>query len=344
MKVLLVGYFTGHHAENSILDSLKQLKVETYALNVDDYFKISLLNRIINRFRKVPVYFDVMALNKELLKKAQVVKPDFILFTKPIYITPKTVIELKKKFKLYSWNFDHVDFPKNFSVHFYKSISFYDCHISSNANSAQALQRYGAKNSIVIPMTIDRNYFHTVKITEAQREQLKSDIVFVGNYVKEMRAEYCEKLCKDGYDIRVYGYGWEKLGRKSCLVKNKRIVSQLLGYEGMPKVFQSSKIALAFVRGHNNEMTGFRTFEIPLCGAFMLHVRTDTIGDFYEEGKEAEFFSSYEELKNKIDKYLHDDELRKKIASAGNERINKSNYFIIDHVKKFLELYSNNEL
>ncbi len=344
MKVLLIGQFTGYHGENFILDALRQLGIEAHIFNADDYFKISMLNRIMNKFRETPYYFGLKILNEELLKKARNIKPDFILCIKAIYVKPETIAELKKISKVYSWHFDHIDFPRNFSVHFYKSIPLYDCHFSSNESSAQAIRRYGAKKSIVIPMTIDKNIFHPVEITEAEREKYGADVVFVGNYANEMRAEYCEKLCQDGYDIKIYGNYWDKLGRKSCLVKHRRIEYRHLGPEGMFKVYQASKIALAFVREHNNEMSGLRTWEIPLCKGFMLHIRTKEAENFYKEGEEAEFFSSYEEMKRKIDKYLNDGRSRKRIALAGYKRISESNNFIIDHVKKILEFHTQNKL
>lgn len=343
MKVLLVGQFTGYHSENFILDALKQLDIDTHIVNTNDYVKISLLNRVMYKFKRVPHYFGVRTLNEELLKKAQQLKPDFILFIKPIYITPETVVGLKKISKLYSWHADHVDFPKNFSDYFYKAIPLYDCHFSANIDNTGAMLRYGAKRSINLPITVNKDCFQQAQITEEDRRCFGSDIVFVGNYAKEMRAEYCEKLCKDGYDIKVYGFGWEKLGRRSCLIKSKRIEPKELGCEGMPKVFQASKIALAFVREHNNEQSGLRSYEIPICEGFMLHVRTKFISEFYEEGKEAEFFSSYEEMKIKIDKYLSDNESRKRIALAGYKRIIESNFFIIDHVKKLLDMHVRNE-
>ena len=47
-----------------------------------------------------------------------------------------------------------------------------------------------------------------------------------------------------------------------------------------------------------------RTFEIPASKGFMLHEKSEEVMDFFEEGKEAEYFSSPEEVLDKLKFYL----------------------------------------
>jgi spore maturation protein CgeB len=46
----------------------------------------------------------------------------------------------------------------------------------------------------------------------------------------------------------------------------------------------------------------------------------------FEEGREADFFSSPEELVDKVRFYLLHDDTRRRVASAGRERCVKSRY------------------
>ena len=82
-----------------------------------------------------------------------------------------------------------------------------------------------------------------------------------------------------------------------------------------------------------------RTFEIPACGGFMLHERSAEALGFFEEGKEAEFFGSEGELKDKIGFYLKNETLRMNIAKAGYQRCLKSGYLYTDRARQILKIY-----
>ena len=84
-----------------------------------------------------------------------------------------------------------------------------------------------------------------------------------------------------------------------------------------------------------------RTFEVSACGGFLLSVRTDEAKSFFEEDREAAYFSSPEELKEKIDFYLKNDGLRKQIAEAGYKKLVDSDYSYTDRAKKIIEVYKN---
>ena len=63
-----------------------------------------------------------------------------------------------------------------------------------------------------------------------------------------------------------------------------------------------------------------RSFQIPACGAFMLHERTAELARYFDEGKEVACFDTPEELSSKICHYLKHENEREAIAAAGFKR------------------------
>ena len=104
----------------------------------------------------------------------------------------------------------------------------------------------------------------------------------------------------------------------------------------MPAAIASSRISLGFVREICPDQHTTRTFEIPAIGGFMLADRTDEHSEFFEEGKEAEFFGSDAEYADKLKYYLAHEEERDRIAKAGHERCLSSGYSYDDRMKLVL--------
>ena len=78
--------------------------------------------------------------------------------------------------------------------------------------------------------------------------------------------------------------------------------------------------------------------EIPACGAFMLAERTDEHLRLFEEGKEAAYFGSNEELLEKVRYYLNHEDERRMIASAGRKRCLDSGYSHHERLKYMLSV------
>jgi spore maturation protein CgeB len=87
-----------------------------------------------------------------------------------------------------------------------------------------------------------------------------------------------------------------------------------------------SKINLAFITELNEEDVVHKAFEIAACRGFLLAQRSPGHEACFQEGKEAEFFSSPEECATKIRYYLEHPSEREKIAMRGCERARRSGY------------------
>lgn len=338
MKVLIVGKGTKGGVESFILKAFVQLGVESKLLDSDSYFSQSLANRFFNKIRRVPKYWGLKLFNEVIIKKVAEFRPDFVLFFKPVLISSSTIVELRKTTKVFSWYPDYIPFFKTTSVDFFNSIPFYDCHFSFNFANVEELKKRGAKISLFLPCAADPDCHAPIEVLEEEKKELGADIIFIGTYAKEKRSDYLERLCQDGYGIRIYGDDWGKHPKNSCLRQKKCVQSKSFYCKDMSRVLNSSKIILAFVREHNKETLACRTYEIPSAGGFMLHQRTAKTDEALKDGEEAVFFSSYEEMREKIDFYLKNENLRKKIAQNGRERVLHEDLFI-HRVQYIIEVF-----
>ena len=79
----------------------------------------------------------------------------------------------------------------------------------------------------------------------------------------------------------------------------------------------NARIGLGLLSKYCQDEFTTRSFEIPAAGTMLIAERTEEHQDLFEEGKEAEFFATLEELSDKISFYLKNDQARCRIAEKG---------------------------
>jgi spore maturation protein CgeB len=104
----------------------------------------------------------------------------------------------------------------------------------------------------------------------------------------------------------------------------------------MAGAFASAKLCLGFLRKANRDLHTARTFEIPACGGVMLTERTDEQRAFFEEGNEALYFDSAEEMVAKIRDYTARPDELARIRAAALERCRRSRYSYAERMQDLL--------
>ena len=124
-------------------------------------------------------------------------------------------------------------------------------------------------------------------------------------------------------NIRVVGGGWTRFARGTAL--ERAVVGHALSGDYFAAEVARAKINLAFHMGRD-QATGFadlvstRTFEIPACGGFMLHVDNDEVRSLFDVPGEIDTFADPAELVRKIRYWLAHPAEREAVAARGHAR------------------------
>lgn len=279
---------------------------------------------------------DTQNINQRLKEEIDKVQYDIVWIDKGNNILPSTLTYIKKRQPnciLVHYMIDDFMNPYHKTKQILDTIPLYDYYIVNRKANIDELKQYGCKHPVCTYMSYEPKFHHPYAITADDVNRLGGDIGFIGTYEKE-RAESIKFLADHQVKVRVWGGGWEKLKDYSpyLIIEGKGLYT-----EDFCKAIQCFKINLGFLRKKSRDYHTTRTFEIPGCGGFMLAERTDEHQALFEEGKEAAFFSSNEELLEKCRHYLAHDEERKAIAEAGHKKCETAGYSNEEGISRILK-------
>ena len=176
------------------------------------------------------------------------------------------------------------------------------------------------------------------------------EIGFLGGW-EPRRERLLHKVSTTGADLKIWGVNWDFLNDGVWTPRRHLILRQLAGADSFTirrdpllasahqggevyaddyaRALTGARIGLGFLRTVCPDQHTTRTFEIPACGSMLLADRTDEHQAFFEEGKEAEFFTSEGELLDKLKFYTGNEPARASMAAAGLERCRTGRYAYI---------------
>lgn len=338
MQILSVGSFSG--ISNTCLFRNNALKK---IAKVDE---VNTSEQPTSLWWKIAYHLFVMGLpiplpensseNDKIIKLIQKKQYDIVWIDKGVTINASTLRIIKRlqpHTKLISYSPDNMALRHNQSYNYLKCIPIYDYIITNKSYIIDDMKKLGAKHVLFVNNTFEPTFHYPRAINESDIERLGADVGFVGSWEKE-RAESILFLAKNGIQVRVFGD--KKWQQYKGIYNNLIIEDHGLFDEDYAKSFKAFKICLCFLRKMNFDQQTTRTVEIPACGGFMLAERTKEHLEMFKEGKEAEFFSSNEELLKKCRHYLNYEKERKAIAEAGYRRCIASDYSNEGMIRKVL--------
>lgn len=349
MKILLIGDWHSDLHEEAAGQALEKLGHEVCRFGWCRYFRHlegagqgawSLFwSKFQNKFIVGPV---IARINRDVVATARSFRPDTIFVYRGTHLTAATIRKLREEFPaavLVGYNNDDPfaqGHPFWLWRHFLAAVPEYDLMLAYRHHNLDDFRRIGAREvgllrSWFIP---ERNY--PVQLTMEERSRFGCDVVFAGHYEDDGRLQDLEAVVQAGFHFRLFGPEWERAVASSPDLCRCAPVEPVRG-EDYNRALCGAKIALCFLSTLNRDTYTRRCFEIPATGTFMLAQYSDDLASLYQEGEEAEFFRSREELLEKLRYYLHDEEARQRVAAAGMRKVWASRHDVGSRMSLFVE-------
>ena len=337
-KILFVGDLNTYGRGYQRYRTLKEMGHDVVAFS---HTKVSLPGHIESPslayriFWKLRIPLDTTHVKKQIQNAIWNSSFDVVWIEKGNMIWPQTLRYIKKNAplaRLISCSEDDMYATHGHSLLYRAGLRHYDLVFTTKAYNLAELKLFGAKNTYLFLDSYDEKIHKPMNLNEVEREHFSCDVGAIGAF-EDKRAESLLYLAGHGIKVNVWGNDW---GRMVNPHPNLGIKNKFLFGEDYSKAICATKINLNFLRKINRDEVTSRSVEIPACGGFMLSERTARHLEFFEEGREAEFFGSNEEMLEKVRYYLKNDEEREKIARAGRERCVTSGYSMRTQLDKML--------
>ena len=189
----------------------------------------------------------------------------------------------------------------------------FDLVLSSSPLCAKRHELYGV-NALYFPASYNTSHYQSIESTSCE------DVTFIGKVSGKLgREDYINSL-KDNKDIDFANYG---IGSTKGILTLSQMYS----------IYKSSKISLNFTGVSNSTILDYditinrrihglkgRCQEIAMCGGFVLTEYAPGIEELFTLGSEIDTFKSLEELTEKVNFYLRNDDIRNAMAERANVR------------------------
>jgi spore maturation protein CgeB len=268
---------------------------------------------------------DLAGTNRHILEIARTRPIDILWVEKSLMVRPSTLRQVKNlrpSCVLIGYSPDDMASRHNQSSQFLGCLAWYDVYFTTKSFGVEELKSLGCRRVYFVPNAFDPNTHRPMKLSASRKEHIGAPVGFVGTFERE-RARSMNFLASQGIKVRVYGNRWQSFHPTT---PNLRIEGRAVYGDDYAEVLSAFDIVLCYLRRINRDKQTTRSMEIPACGAFMLAERTDEHLELFQEGVEAEFFSSDDELLEKVRYYLAHPQERQRIAEAGRQRCLRSDY------------------
>jgi len=321
-KVLIIGTKYWGYAK-SIEKTFQKLGYITDIISTQNIYSDSLLKRAKNRYKLLfnPEYYEnLFKVNQFILKKYKIFKPEIVMVIKGDMLTEDTIKKMKNS-KIILWLMDSIFQVKRA----YKNIKLYDYKFMFEKTDVEKLKKEGI-DSFFLPLALDYSVYFPI-----ENQEKDIDLLFVGN-LDSKRQVILENLIEDFPKLNMQIYG----GYVGLIPSKRHFKYYFKGYKRyfknkniapseVNKLYSRAKIAINIHKEQSKYGCNQRFFEILGTKTFQLVDANKFIDDHFSD--KVVSYVSYKDLKNKIKKYIDNENLRASISEKGYQEVIKNHTF-----------------
>jgi len=320
-SILMVGTHQSYSTGAGLNEGFRALGWDVGEVSVHDALIESDLPalRLVSRLTR---RLAIKSYNASILKAAERLRPDVMLTVKGTYIERSTIEALKAMGIL--------------TVNFWPDCEFE--HEGSDEDTIALYDQIFTTKSFQMPYLLervghDRAHFihhgyvprlHRKRVNDGQTPHYLWDVSYIGN-ASPAKFQWLKKIALDFPDLSllVIGYNWREFAKGTPLAASV-FGSGLVG-DHFARVVEHSRINLSVHYGTVGkrgwaDLVSTRTFEIPACGGFMLHIDNPEVRSLFDVPTEIDVFSSPDQLNEKIKYYLAHEDEREAMARKAYDR------------------------
>lgn len=332
MKILVAGDWHSHLHEEVATAALEQLGHTVSRFAWQRYFVAAGQQRWRQHWLRVQNKYlcgpQLRRLNGDLLAQASEFQPEAVFIYRGTHVFASTLTAIRAVVPgvvIVGYNNDD-PFASGHIVglwrHFIAGLPELDLALAYRHANLEDFSKAGAPRVELLRSWYVPELNHPRALSSHEHARFDCDVVFAGHYEPDMRLACLEEVVKRGWRLRLFGHqeGWEGALRSSPVLRHLAPIQAVWGAD-YNAALCGARIALCFLSKLNRDTYTRRCFEIPASGAMLLSERTADLEGLFHPGEEADYFSSPEELAEKLDLYLRDEGKRVAVAAAGHMKV-----------------------
>lgn len=335
LRILCIGETWLGSDARSAFSALRRMGHSTYVIDEAHFVPTEWTSLPARLLRKVFRPVMVEELRGRTAQLVNLLEPHALFVFKGNYVTSRLLRDASAAGTLSVNYYPDVSFMTH-GAELPRALPHYDHVFNAKSFGLADMRAHGVKSVSFLAPGFDPEVHRPMTLSAADDARFGCDVSFIGTW--SPKKEAILTALHDAMPqlrIRIWGNQWEKRRRGSL---DSCVMGMGITGDDYARAICASRICLGLLSearpgSSSGDLITARTFQIPACGAFMLHERNEEVAGYFTEDSEAAFFASPAELAGKVRFYLDNSERRSDVAQRGLRRSVESDYSVDERMR-----------